>query len=135
MTSSHGPDYFTPSSSTALLTDKYELTMIQAALAAGTADRRCVFEVFTRRLPAGRRYGVLAGTGRVLEALEVFRFGEAELEWLGRTGVVDSPTLDWLADYRFTGSIRGYAEGEIFFPGSPVMVVEGTFADAVILET
>lgn len=135
MTSPEGPDYFTPSSSTALLTDKYELTMIQAALAAGTADRRCVFEVFTRRLPAGRRYGVLAGTGRVLEALEVFRFGEAELEWLGRTGVVDSPTLDWLADYRFSGSIRGYAEGEIFFPGSPVMVVEGTFAGAVVLET
>lgn len=135
MTSSDQPDYFTPSSSTALLTDKYELTMIQAALAAGTADRRCVFEVFTRRLPPGRRYGVLAGTGRVLEALEVFRFGDAELAWLERADVVDRRTLDWLAAYRFSGSIRGYAEGEIFFPGSPVLVVEGTFADAVILET
>ncbi|HHX84037.1 MAG TPA: nicotinate phosphoribosyltransferase, partial [Actinomycetales bacterium] len=58
-----------PSPSTALLTDKYELTMIRAALADGTADRPCVFEVFARRLPAGRRYGVVAGTGRLVERL------------------------------------------------------------------
>jgi nicotinate phosphoribosyltransferase len=121
--------------STALLTDRYELTMLQAALADGTADRRCVFEVFTRRLPAGRRYGVLAGTGRVLEALADFRFGPDELEWLAAQGVVDDRTVQWLADYRFTGSISGYAEGEMFFPASPVLTVEGSFAEAVLLET
>ncbi len=121
--------------STALLTDRYELTMLQAALADGTAHRRCIFEVFTRRLPHGRRYGVLAGTGRVLEALAGFRFGDAELAWLADEKVVDEPTLAWLADYRFTGDIVGYAEGEVFFPLSPVMVVEGTFAEAVLLET
>ncbi|WP_460748821.1 nicotinate phosphoribosyltransferase [Myceligenerans cantabricum] len=121
--------------SVALLTDRYELTMLQAALADGTADRHCVFEVFTRRLPAGRRYGVLAGTGRVLEALPHFRFGDAELAYLERAGVVDARTLDYLSDYRFTGTIQGYAEGEMFFPGSPVMQVEGTFAEAVLLET
>ncbi len=121
--------------STALLTDRYELTMLQAALADGTADRRCVFEVFTRRLPAGRRYGVLAGTGRVLEALADFRFGPDELEWLAAQGVVDDRTVQWLADYRFTGSISGYAEGEMFFPSSPVLMVEGSFAEAVLLET
>src|SRR5690242_13448331 len=120
---------------TALLTDRYELTMLQAALADGTAHRRCVFEVFTRRLPAGRRYGVLAGTGRVLEALPGFRFGTAELDWLADERVVDDATLAFLADYRFTGSVVGYAEGEAFFPSSPVMVVEGTFAEAVLLET
>jgi nicotinate phosphoribosyltransferase len=121
--------------STALLTDRYELTMLQAALADGTADRRCVFEVFTRRLPPGRRYGVLAGTGRVLEALPDFRFGPDELAWLDEAHVVDDRTLAWLADYRFTGDVVGYAEGEVFFPLSPVMVVEGTFAEAVVLET
>ena len=52
---------------TGLLTDHYELTMLQAALRDGTAERRCVFEVFARRLPEGRRYGVVAGTGRLLE--------------------------------------------------------------------
>lgn len=121
--------------STALLTDRYELTMLQAALADGTADRRCVFEVFTRRLPHGRRYGVLAGTGRVLEALADFRFGPEELDWLARERVVDDATLAYLADYRFTGSVHGYAEGEMFFPHSPVLTVEGTFAEAVLLET
>ena len=70
--------------SVALLTDRYELTMLQAALADGTANRHCVFEVFTRRLPPGRRYGVLAGTGRVLEALPHFRFGDAELAFVPR---------------------------------------------------
>jgi nicotinate phosphoribosyltransferase len=121
--------------SSALLTDRYELTMLQAALADGTAHRRCVFEVFTRRLPPGRRYGVVAGTGRVLEALADFRFGAAELDWLSDERVVDDRTLAFLADYRFTGSMVGYAEGEVFFPSSPVLVVEGSFAEAVLLET
>lgn len=121
--------------STALLTDRYELTMLQAALADGTAHRHCVFEVFTRRLPPGRRYGVLAGTGRLLDALGDFRFTDAELSWLSRERVVDAATLRHLAGYRFGGTVTGFAEGEAFFPGSPLLVVEGTFADAVILET
>jgi nicotinate phosphoribosyltransferase len=121
--------------STALLTDHYELTMLQAALASGEARRRCVFEVFARRLPDGRRYGVIAGTGRVLEALENFRFDEEELRFLADTGVVDRPTLDWLESYRFSGDISGYAEGECYFPQSPVLVVESTFAEGVLLET
>ncbi|WP_238335767.1 nicotinate phosphoribosyltransferase [Serinicoccus kebangsaanensis] len=109
--------------------------MIQAALASGHADRRCVFEAFARRLPDGRRYGVVAGTGRALEALRDFRFGEEELTFLADRQVVDGRTLDWLADYRFTGDIWGYAEGEIYFPGSPLLVVESSFAEGVILET
>ncbi|MBC7518590.1 MAG: nicotinate phosphoribosyltransferase [Microbacteriaceae bacterium] len=120
---------------TALLTDRYELTMIDAAIRAGTHDRECVFEVFTRRLPAGRRYGIVAGTGRLLDLIAAFRFADAELAWLRDAGVVTAPTLDWLANYRFHGSIRGYAEGEAYFPNSPVLIVEGTFAEAVILET
>jgi nicotinate phosphoribosyltransferase len=118
---------------TALLTDHYELTMLQAALAAGTAHRRSVFELFPRRLPPGRRYGVVAGVGRALDAVEAFRFGDDDLATLA--DVVDRPTLDWLADYRFSGSIWGYAEGEMYFPYSPLVIVESTFADAVLLET
>jgi nicotinate phosphoribosyltransferase len=119
--------------STALFTDRYELTMAAASLADGTAQRRCVFEVFARKLPDGRRYGVVAGTGRLLESIERFRFGPEELEPLAE--VVDSGTLDWLADYRFSGDIDGYPEGELYFPGSPILTVSGTFADAVLLET
>nr|WP_224760635.1 nicotinate phosphoribosyltransferase [Salinibacterium sp. ZJ450] len=121
--------------STALLTDRYELTMVEAALASGRHDRRCVFEVFGRRLPGARRYGVLAGTGRLLDAIEQFRFGDAELTWLRDNDVVNAETLDYLESYRFSGSIRGYREGEVYFPGSPVLEIEGTFAEAVLLET
>lgn len=121
--------------SSALLTDRYELTMLDAALLKGTHDRECVFEAFTRHLPAGRRYGVLAGTGRLLELIERFRFGDAELEYLRDNQVVRQETLDWLADYRFSGTIRGYREGEVFFPGSPFLIVDAPFAEGVILET
>jgi putative nicotinate phosphoribosyltransferase len=119
----------------ALLTDRYELTMIDAALRDGRADRPCVFELFTRRLPQGRRFGVVAGTGRFLEALADFRFGDAELAWLRDEGVVSAQTLDWLADYRFSGTISGYREGEVYFPGSPLLIVEASFAEGVVLET
>lgn len=121
--------------STALLTDHYELTMLQASLAAGTAHRRSVFELFPRRLPEGRRYGVVAGVGRMLESLTRFRFGPEELDLLDDEGIVDASTLGWLADYRFTGDIWGYAEGETYFPHSPLVVVESSFAEAVLLET
>ncbi|MBX6384695.1 MAG: nicotinate phosphoribosyltransferase [Microbispora sp.] len=120
---------------TALLTDHYELTMLQAALKSGAAHRRAVFEVFARRLPGGRRYGVVAGTGRFLDALEEFRFDEQDIEFLCSAGVIDQPTGEFLAGYRFSGNVYGYREGEAFFPGSPIMVVEGTFAEAVLLET
>jgi len=120
---------------TALMTDRYELTMIDAALRAGTAFRPSVFEVFARRLPGARRYGVVAGTGRFLELLADFRFGDDELRFLRDEHIVSSELLDWLGDYRFSGDIRGYAEGELYFPGSPILVVEGSFAEAVVLET
>ncbi|HSE08771.1 MAG TPA: nicotinate phosphoribosyltransferase [Nocardioidaceae bacterium] len=121
--------------STALLTDHYELTMVQAALRAGTAHRRSVFELFPRRLPEGRRYGVVAGVGRALDAFERFRFDSETLEVLHTHRIVDEPTLEWLASYRFSGDIWGYPEGEVYFPYSPLMVVESSFAEAVVLET
>ncbi|MEV4080352.1 nicotinate phosphoribosyltransferase [Nonomuraea fuscirosea] len=121
--------------STALLTDHYELTMLQAALRSGAAHRRAVFEVFARHLPGGRRYGVVAGTGRVLDQLERFRFGDEELTFLREHRVVDDSILAFLADYRFSGNVYGYREGDVYFPASPIMVVEGTFAEAVLLET
>jgi nicotinate phosphoribosyltransferase len=124
-----------PPSSTALLTDHYELTMLRAALLSGAAHRRSVFEVFARQLPHGRRYGTVAGTGRLLDAVRRFRFGPAELEFLQRAGVTDEATLRYLESYAFTGDIWGYAEGDCYFPGSPILVVEGTFAEAVVLET
>ena len=124
-----------PTPPTSLLTDMYELTMLQGALRSGTAGRASVFELFGRRLPASRRFGVVAGTGRLLDAVEDFVFTSAQIDFLHAAGVVDDTTLDYLRDYRFSGTIRGYAEGECYFAGSPLLTVEGTFAEACILET
>lgn len=121
--------------STSLLTDMYELTMLQGALHSGAAGRRCVFELFGRRLPSTRRFGVVAGTARLLDAVDGFTFTSEQVDFLARTGVVDDVTLDYLRDYRFTGTISGYGEGEVYFAGSPLLTVEGTFAEACILET
>jgi nicotinate phosphoribosyltransferase len=121
--------------STALRTDRYELTMLDAALRSGVADTHATFEVFARRLPPGRRFGVFAGLDRVLDAIEDFRFGPAELDWLRDQAVVSPPTLDWLAGYRFSGHVDAYAEGECYTAGSPVLTVDGTFGEAVLLET
>lgn len=117
----------------ALLTDKYELTMLSAALSDGTAHRRTSFELFARRLPEGRRYGVVAGTARFVEALAQFRFDDTALASL--SGFLDRATLAYLADYQFRGDVDGYAEGELYFPGSPVLSVHGTFGECVVLET
>jgi nicotinate phosphoribosyltransferase len=124
-----------PACSTGLLTDHYELTMLAGALHSGAAQRRAVFEVFARQLPHGRRYGVVAGTGRLLDALAAFRFGPGELAFLRETQVTDEAALRYLESFAFTGDIWGYREGDCYFPGSPILVVEGTFAEAVVLET
>ncbi len=117
----------------ALLTDKYELTMLAAALRDESAQRRTTFEVFARRLPDGRRYGVVAGTARFVEALAQFRFDDGALASL--SDFLDADTLAYLAEYRFRGDVDGYAEGELYFPGSPVLAVHGSFAECVVLET
>ncbi|GAA2850381.1 nicotinate phosphoribosyltransferase [Paenarthrobacter ilicis] len=109
--------------------------MLQAALHSGAAHRRSVFEAFARRLPDGRRYGVVGGTGRLLEGIANFRFGDSELAFLEENNVVNRETLDFLANYKFSGDIWGYAEGDAYFPNSPILIVESTFAEACILET
>ena len=119
--------------STALLTDRYELTMLESTLQSGLASRRAVFEVFARRLPAGRRYGVVAGQGRLYGLLREFTFGPREVDAL--RDVVGPETLDWLSGRRLAPTISAYAEGETFFPGSPVLTVEGCFGEGLLLET
>lgn len=118
--------------STSFLTDKYELTMLEAALADGTADRMCTFEVFSRKLPNERRYGVVAGTARVLRAIKDYVFTEEQLASLD---FLNDQTLEYLRNFRFSGQVDGYREGDIYFPYSPLLTVRGTFAECVVLET
>ncbi len=126
------PDRFP---SAGLLTDRYELTMLASFVGEGIADRRAVFECFARRLPVGRRYGLLAGLGRLLPLIEGFRFDAEELEWLRSTAVIDEATVDYLRDFRFRGDITGLPEGDLYFPGTPVLTVDATLGEAVVLET
>lgn len=119
--------------SSALCTDHYELTALASSIASGVASRASTFELFARRLPAGRRYGVVAGIERLADAIERFRFGPAELDHLA--AFLDPTTLEYLSDWSFTGDIDTYRDGELYFPGSPVVQVRAPFGEAVVLET
>ena len=118
-----------------MLTDRYELTMLSSWVTEGCVQHRAVFEAFARRLPEGRRYGVLAGLGRLLDLIEGFRFSEAEVAWLREQGVVNEQTADYLRDFRFTGDVDAYPEGDLYFPGSPILTVTGTLGECIVLET
>lgn len=120
---------------TGLLTDRYELTMLDSFVRDGSAERPAVFEAFARRLPDGRRYGMLAGLGRLLAAIEDFTFDADEVAWLQGEGVVGDAAAAYLRDFRFRGDIDGYREGDLYFPGSPVLTVTGTLGEGVVLET
>lgn len=120
---------------TGLLTDRYELTMLDSFVRDGSVDRPAVFEAFARRLPEGRRYGMLGGLGRLLAAIEAFTFDADEVAWLQEQGVVGERTAPWLRDFRFSGDVDGYREGDLYFPGSPVLTVTGTLGECLLLET
>ena len=119
----------------ALKTDRYELTMLDAALQSGKADKQVVFEVFARSLPAGRRFGVFAGVGRLIEEIKNFSFTSEQLAFLDSQNIIGKQALRWLAEYSFSGEIEGFHEGEIYFGNSPVLTVSGSFAECVVLET
>lgn len=120
---------------TPMLTDFYELTMLQSALEDRTADKPAVFELFTRKLPKGRRYGVVAGTERAIKAIQDFRYTPEHISWLQENTELTENTLEYLANYRFTGTVTGLREGDIYFPNTPILTVEGTFGECVLLET
>lgn len=119
----------------AMMTDMYELTMLDAALRSGAYYRRVCFEAFTRRLPSGRGYGVAAGTARVAQMLPQFRFSPADVDYLRSTGRFSEGLLSRLADFEFGGNVTGLREGDVYFPGTPVLRVDATFAEAVLVET
>lgn len=121
--------------STAFKTDAYELTQAYAYYKQGLTDRKAVFEVFARRLPEGRRYGVVSGTNRLLEAIQEFRFTPEQISYLKENTNFSQDFLEYLSNYSFNGEIIGYQEGDVYFPYSPILTVKGTFIDSVLLET
>ncbi len=120
---------------TALRTDLYELTMLDAALQSGVAQRRAVFELFARRLPAGRGYGVVAGPGRLGDLLADFSFDDDDLAYLSGLGRFSERLLSHLSAFRFEGDVWSYREGDLYVPGSPVLRVDASFGTGLLLET
>jgi nicotinate phosphoribosyltransferase len=117
----------------ALLTDLYQLTMIQAYLGQGLDDT-AAFELFVRKLPKGRNFLVTAGLAQFLDYVENLRFTPDELDYLARTGF-GRPLLDYLRSFRFTGDVHAMPEGTIFFPDEPILRVTAPIAEAQLLET
>lgn len=117
------------------MTDLYELTMLDAALRSGVADRRATFEVFARRLPPGRGYGVVAGPGRLAGLLVDFRFSSDDIAYLAGLGRFSDELLEHLGHFRFSGDAWSYREGDLYLPGSPVLRVDATFGEGLLLET
>ena len=119
----------------ALKTDLYELTMLDAALRSGVADRRSCFEVFARRLPRGRGYGVVAGPGRLAALLADFTFDQDALAYLDGLGRFSDDLLNYLSEFHFDGDVWSYREGDFYLPGSPVLRVDAEFGVALLVET
>ena len=106
--------------SSALLTDLYQLNMIEAYLANDERET-AVFEFFFRRLPKERGFLLAAGPEQVLDYLETMRFSAEELDWLASTGRFTPRLIDYLAGYRFSGDVHAMAEGRICFADEPVI--------------
>ena len=119
----------------ALLTDLYELTMLAGYHREGMHEERAAFELFFRDIPYQGGFAVFAGLQPALDYLSALEFTKPELDYLGQLGLFDRQFLDYLRDFKFRGSVTAPREGEIVFPGEPLLTVEGTLAEAQFVET
>jgi nicotinate phosphoribosyltransferase len=117
-----------------LLTDLYELNMIQAYLDHGQ-NGEAVFEFFVRRLPARRGFMLAAGLEDALDYLETLHFSEADIAWLKSTGRFRANLLDYLAAFRFTGDVHAIPEGSVCFPNEPLLRITAPLPQAQLVET
>ena len=118
----------------ALLTDLYQLNMMQAYLDRGET-KTAVFEFFVRKLPRERGFLIAAGLEQVLEFLAELRFTPEELDWLASSGRFGKNLIDYLARLRFTGDIHAMPEGTVFFPDEPILRVTAALPEAQLVET
>jgi len=117
-----------------LLTDLYQLTMLQGYFERGM-DKIAAFEFFVRKLRPGRGFLLAAGLEQVLDFLEQARFTAEELHWLRGSGRFSNEFVDWLADWRFTGDVDAMPEGTVCFPDEPLLRVVAPLPQAQLIET
>jgi hypothetical protein len=118
-----------------MLTDLYQLTMVNGYFKTGTAHRVAVFDLFFRRLPWGNGYALAAGLEQVIEYLRELRFTADDLAYLRSLQLFSEEFLDYLGQMRFTGDIDAVVEGTPVFPGEPLVRVRAPIAQAQLLET
>lgn len=117
-----------------LLTDLYQLTMLDAYLSRDMCDD-AVFEFFSRRLPEKRSFLMAAGLEQLLDYLENLSFNADEIDWLASTGRFTKKLLDYLANFRFSGEVRAMPEGTVFFANEPIVQVIAPLPEAQLIET
>ena len=120
--------------SSALLTDLYQMNMIQAYL-DHDETKTAVFEFFVRKLPARRGFLIAAGLEQAIQFLENMRFSREEIEWLASTRRFEKSLLDRLSDFRFTGDVHAVREGRVFFANEPILRITAPMPQAQLLET
>jgi nicotinate phosphoribosyltransferase len=118
----------------ALLTDLYQLTMLQAYFDQ-QMEQTAVFELFVRKLPACRNFLVAAGLEQALDYLENLHFTAPELDWLANTGRFSREFIAYLEEFRFCGDVHAMAEGTVFFANEPILRVTAPLPQAQLVET
>lgn len=124
-----------PDDSTALHTDAYELSMMQTYWKQGQGNRRAVFEAFFRKMPFQNGYAVFAGLDHIIRYIKSLHFTASDIDYLRSTGQFADDFLDYLKDFKFTGSIRSFEEGDLVFNHEPILQVDAPMIEAQLVET
>ena len=119
----------------ALLTDLYELTMMQGYYETGAQSRQVVFDLFYRKNPSGNGYAIAAGLQQAIEYLDNLRFTEEDIAYLNSLHIFSEGFIDYLKKFRFTGEVYAVPEGTVVFPHEPLMRIKAPIIEAQLIET
>ena len=118
-----------------MLTDLYQMTMMNGYIKAGTRDRIAVFDVFYRQNPGGSAFAVAAGLEQVIDYIENLHFDESDIEYLRGLNLFDEKFFEYLKDFHFTGELYAVPEGTVVFPYEPLIRVKAPIFEAQLIET
>lgn len=124
-----------PDDSLALHTDAYELSMMQTYWKQGLANRRAVFEAFFRKMPFQNGYAVFAGLDHIIRYVKQLHFTDSDIDYLKSTNQFDEDFLEYLRNFKFTGSIRSFEEGDFVFNHEPIFQVDAPIIEGQLIET
>ena len=124
-----------PDDSLALHTDAYELSMMQTYWKQGMGNRRAVFEAFFRKMPFNNGYAVYVGLDHIIRYIKNLHFTASDIDYLKSTGQFDNDFLEYLRDFRFTGSLRSFDRGDFVFNHEPILQVDAPMIEAQLVET